>query len=188
LSAASDADLLGNNIHTCDHLCDGMFHLQTGVHFKEIKIMVFINEEFDRARIDVIHSLRGFYGDVSHLLAQVIGVSGPEVEAAVAEDVLHLGQVGGNATGNGGVEQVVGSRLPHHDGRPGALGRSRDRAPRRKRPPVRVEPLRMTQVEEVHLLVGDPAQDLRVLDQVVVQRRRATSEGQRNASLSIWGA
>ena len=50
----------------------GMFHLQARIHFKEIKILVFVHQEFDRARVDIIHCLRGFHSNASHFLAQFI--------------------------------------------------------------------------------------------------------------------
>ena len=57
LPSARDADLLRHNVHACDHLGDGMLHLQAGVHFKEIKILVFVYQEFDCPGVDIVHSL-----------------------------------------------------------------------------------------------------------------------------------
>ena len=72
LPSARDADLLLDDIDAGDHLRDGMLHLQAGVHFEEIKILILIHKKFNRARVDIIHGLGGFHSHTSHLLAQVI--------------------------------------------------------------------------------------------------------------------
>ena len=51
--SAGDADLLFHKVHAGDHLGDGMFDLQAGVHFEEIEIPIGIDEEFDRPCADV---------------------------------------------------------------------------------------------------------------------------------------
>ena len=54
-----------------------------------------------------------------------------------------------------------------------AAGGAFDRRAPRERRPVRACPVGVVDVEVMDLLVGDRAEDLRVLHQVVVQRRRA---------------
>lgn len=45
--SSSDEDLLLNKIDTGDLLGDGMFHLEAGVHFEEVEILVLVDQEFN---------------------------------------------------------------------------------------------------------------------------------------------
>ena len=41
--------------------CDGMFHLQAGVHFQKVIIAVLVHQEFNGSRADVVHGLGSGY-------------------------------------------------------------------------------------------------------------------------------
>ena len=58
-----------HQIKSGDALGDGMLHLQTGIHFQEIKILVLADHEFHRARILVINGLGQRHGLFAHGLA-----------------------------------------------------------------------------------------------------------------------
>ena len=47
-----------------------MFHLQAGVHLKEIIVAVFINKEFDSTRTDVVHSFSCRHCFFTHVFSQ----------------------------------------------------------------------------------------------------------------------
>src|SRR5688572_6545880 len=69
---ARHSDLLLDNINTRHHFRHRVLHLQARVHLKEIKIFILVEQEFDCARIDVIHSLGSFDSDTTYPLAQLV--------------------------------------------------------------------------------------------------------------------
>ena len=52
---------------------DGMLHLNTGVHFHEVEVTVFVDQEFYRSNSFVLHGFCSLDGSLSHFLAQFIG-------------------------------------------------------------------------------------------------------------------
>ena len=50
--------------------CDGMFHLQAGVHFQKVIIAVLVHQEFNGSRADVVHGLGSSYCLFAHVPAQ----------------------------------------------------------------------------------------------------------------------
>src|SRR5690606_860441 len=56
-----------------DHLGDRMLHLQTGVHFHEVKATVRFSNELDSASAYITYSLGGGHGRLAHLLAAFRG-------------------------------------------------------------------------------------------------------------------
>src|SRR5579884_1256756 len=65
-----DADLQVHQVEAGDHLRDRMLHLQTSVHLEEVKILILVHQEFDRAGVRVLrrfgHPHRGFAHVPSH--------------------------------------------------------------------------------------------------------------------------
>src|SRR5690606_37284387 len=51
-------DLFFDKINSSDHLGNGMFHLEPGIHFQKIEIKLLVNNELDRSNTRV---LTGFY-------------------------------------------------------------------------------------------------------------------------------
>ena len=49
-------DLLLHQVDAGDHLSDRMFYLQAGIHFEEVVIEVFVQQEFDRSGAFVVAS------------------------------------------------------------------------------------------------------------------------------------
>ena len=68
--AAGDAQLPFHQVEPGDHLGDRVFHLQAGVHLQEVKILLRVHDELDRARIDVVGGARQVAGGLAHALAQ----------------------------------------------------------------------------------------------------------------------
>ena len=66
LFSRSDQDLLVDQVHTRCQLCDRMFHLKAGIDFEEIKILIFIEEEFDCSRVVIAGNLHDLSGCLSH--------------------------------------------------------------------------------------------------------------------------
>ncbi len=69
---ARHPNLFLDNVDAGHHLCDRMLHLQAGIHLQEIKVLVFVEQEFDRPRIDVIHGFGRFDRNTAHCLAQLV--------------------------------------------------------------------------------------------------------------------
>ena len=64
--ACSHSYLFLNQIHLMHHFSNRVFDLNTGVHFHEIIIEIFIYQEFNRSRA-VITDMQGtFYSSFSH--------------------------------------------------------------------------------------------------------------------------
>src|SRR5438552_18901875 len=69
--ARGDGDMKLHQIEAGNLFGDGMFDLQARIHFQEIEIEVGVNEEFNRACVDVTAGARESHRGVAHLLAQV---------------------------------------------------------------------------------------------------------------------
>src|ERR1043166_1100476 len=67
-----DADLRFDDVDAGHHLGDGMFDLKPRVGFHEIEVARRIHEELERARVRVLHRLRGVDDDRAHLAAQLV--------------------------------------------------------------------------------------------------------------------
>ena len=67
LLAGRHAQLLLYQVNAHDLLGDGMLNLQTGVHFKEIKVAVFVNQKLNGACSAVVYGLGGCNGLLAHL-------------------------------------------------------------------------------------------------------------------------
>ena len=63
-----NTELLLYQVEPQHFLSDRMLHLQTGIHFEEIKIMVFIDQEFDCPGTGIVDSLGSRYRLLAHLL------------------------------------------------------------------------------------------------------------------------
>ena len=63
-------NLLFHQIYSDHFFRNRMFHLQAGVHLKEIIVAVFINKEFDSTRTDVVHSFSRRYRFFTHVFSQ----------------------------------------------------------------------------------------------------------------------
>ena len=61
--------LLLHDVDAGDALGDGVLHLQAGVHFHEIELVVRIEQELDRAGVDVAHRLGRFHRQVADVAA-----------------------------------------------------------------------------------------------------------------------
>ena len=59
-------------VNACDGLCDRVFHLYTGVHFHEIELAVFINEELDSACIPITADLSGCTSGFTHFRTKLL--------------------------------------------------------------------------------------------------------------------
>ena len=60
-------DLSAHKVDAGHELGNRMLDLDARVHFEEIKVAVRIDQELDRARADVVHSLRRAHRDLAHL-------------------------------------------------------------------------------------------------------------------------
>ncbi len=70
LAAASDPDLLLDDVNAGNHLSHRMLHLETGVHFKEVEVLVLIHQELDRSGIQIVNCASRFAGYLPHFGAQ----------------------------------------------------------------------------------------------------------------------
>ena len=68
--AIGNADHLLNEVDTCNHLGDGVFHLKAGVHLEEVEVLVAVYDEFDRPCGGVTNSLGQCYRLLAHRLAR----------------------------------------------------------------------------------------------------------------------
>ena len=59
-----------HQIETGDLFGDGMFHLQAGVHFKKVKIVVRINQKFHCSGVGIAACARKAHRCVAHAFAQ----------------------------------------------------------------------------------------------------------------------
>ena len=66
------AYLFLHKVHANHFFCYGMLYLQTGIHFKEIEMMILIYKEFYRTGPDIVHSLCCCDSLCTHLHAQVV--------------------------------------------------------------------------------------------------------------------
>ena len=73
--AGGDAQLPFDKIVTGDGFGDGVFDLQTGVHFQEVKAGC-IHDEFHRAGADIVHGAGGINRGFAHCVAPGRGESG----------------------------------------------------------------------------------------------------------------
>ena len=71
--SGSDTDLLFDKIHASHPLCDRMFHLDSGIHFHEIKSAIFIKKEFNRSGIFIPGCFCRFYCCLTHSGTKIIG-------------------------------------------------------------------------------------------------------------------
>ena len=69
--AGGDGDLKLHQIEAGNLLGDGMFDLQTRVHFQKMEIEIGVHKEFDGAGVDVAAGACQAHGGVAHFLAQV---------------------------------------------------------------------------------------------------------------------
>ena len=70
--ACGNANLFLNQINTGDELCDRVFHLNTGVHFNEVELTVFV-EELKRACAAVADLAAAFGTALSDLFNRAAG-------------------------------------------------------------------------------------------------------------------
>ena len=56
-TGGGDEDLLFDQVHSRDHLGDGMLHLDPGIHFDEVEVVVAVQQEFDGTRVAVAGAL-----------------------------------------------------------------------------------------------------------------------------------
>ena len=66
---ASDAQLLGDQVDTGNHLSDRVLHLNAGVHLHEIKLARSIHQELHRAGALVADGAGRRHGRIAHLPA-----------------------------------------------------------------------------------------------------------------------
>ena len=59
-------DLFLNEVDAGHHFGDSMFDLNSGVHFHEEEVVVFIEQELDGTDIPVVHGFDGFDGDTAN--------------------------------------------------------------------------------------------------------------------------
>jgi len=60
--ALSDIDLALDNVDTCGHFGDGVFHLDARVHFDEVVPVLAVHKEFDGTGVGVLNSAGDFKG------------------------------------------------------------------------------------------------------------------------------
>lgn len=83
--SSSDEDLLLNKIDTGDLLGDGMFHLEAGVHFEEVEILVLVDQEFNGTSALVTASFSESNSLGSHL---VTGLRVEEGRGSLLDNLL----------------------------------------------------------------------------------------------------
>ena len=66
--AACDTDLLFHDVNSGSLFCDWMFHLYSGVHLKEIEILVLINDKLNSTCVVVIHLLADVDSGITYRL------------------------------------------------------------------------------------------------------------------------
>src|SRR4029078_13159056 len=64
-------DLLFDEVDAGDHFRDGMLDLNAGIHFHEEEVMVFVDQEFYRPQIAVMHRFHGLDSHPSDLAAKL---------------------------------------------------------------------------------------------------------------------
>src|SRR5579885_470983 len=69
--AVRNMNLQMNQIESCHKFCYGMLHLQPSVHLEKIKVLLLIDEEFDRTCVGVCSCLRDSNRDLSHAPSHV---------------------------------------------------------------------------------------------------------------------
>src|SRR6185295_1566669 len=67
-----EPDLFLNEVDAGHHFGDRMFDLDTGVHFHEEEVVVFIEQELDGADIPVVYGFDGFNGDTADCPAEFL--------------------------------------------------------------------------------------------------------------------
>ena len=71
LLTVCDPDLFLDQVDPRHPFCDRMFHLDSGIHFHEIIIAMFIDKEFNSARTDVVYGFGGSYCFFTHILTEL---------------------------------------------------------------------------------------------------------------------
>ena len=71
--ALGDEDLGTHQVHAGDHLGDGVFHLDAGVHLDEIVVAVLVHQEFHRTGRHIAHVLGHFDGVGIEPLSGLLG-------------------------------------------------------------------------------------------------------------------
>src|SRR5512139_3498965 len=71
--AGGDADLLLHDVDAGDGLGDGVLDLQPGVHLHEVELVVGIEQEFDRAGVDVAHRPGSAHRQLADVLTLRLG-------------------------------------------------------------------------------------------------------------------
>lgn len=74
--AFSDEDLFFDEVDAGDFFGDAVFDLDTGIHFDEVEVAVFIDEEFDGACVFVFAGFSDFDGGFAHFFAEFGGEEG----------------------------------------------------------------------------------------------------------------
>ena len=69
--AFGDRDLQMHEVEAGDQLGDGVLDLEAGVDFEEVEVLFVVEQEFDRARVDVASFAREAAGGFAHAAAQV---------------------------------------------------------------------------------------------------------------------
>jgi len=72
-AARGDVDLFFDQVEAQHFFSYGMFDLESGVHFEEIEVAVFVHEKFDRSRPDVTDCPGRRRRGLSHFLSQFVG-------------------------------------------------------------------------------------------------------------------
>ena len=63
-------------MHTCNHFCNRMFHLEPSVHLHEVKVQLFIHNKLYGAGTDIIHGLCRSDGSLAQFAPDLPGQSG----------------------------------------------------------------------------------------------------------------
>src|SRR5262249_22643279 len=63
--------LLLHQINSRDHFSDRMLDLEPGVHFKEVKVTILVDQKFDGSRVEVICRPNNLQCCLTHALPQV---------------------------------------------------------------------------------------------------------------------
>ena len=67
----SNTNLVLHQVHPYYFFCNRVFHLEACIHFEEIKVTMFVYEEFDGAGTFVMNGFCRGYSRFSHLLAKL---------------------------------------------------------------------------------------------------------------------
>ena len=61
--------MLFYQVYSHNFLCNRMFYLQAGIHFQKVVVTVFVYQEFNCSRTDIVDGFGGSYCLFAHIFA-----------------------------------------------------------------------------------------------------------------------